>query len=68
VSRAEFDKLEDAVQQRAIMEDFVRVIARLHRLEPAELGLQDILGQLPLTASACALNELYPQRSWSPLD
>ena len=30
--RSDLDKLEDAAQQRAVMEDFIRVIARLHTL------------------------------------
>lgn len=59
--RADIDKLNDAAQQRAIMEDFIDAIARLHLLEPASLNLDDVLGTHALGASQCALDDLEGQ-------
>ncbi len=41
--RSDIDKLGDLRQQRAIMEDFMRVVARMHRLDLDALGLDDIM-------------------------
>lgn len=56
--RSDIDKLEDKVRQRAIMEDFIAVIARLHRLNIDALGLEDVLGTRPQTAAELALGDL----------
>jgi aminoglycoside phosphotransferase (APT) family kinase protein len=56
--RADLDAVEDAARQRAIMEDFIRVVARLHRLDLDDLGLDDILGARPTTSTECALGEV----------
>ncbi|MBT4518973.1 MAG: phosphotransferase family protein [Halieaceae bacterium] len=56
--RADIDKLQDPVRQRAIMEDFIRVVAILHGLDLEALGLDDIMPYKPTNASECALNEL----------
>src|SRR5690606_22387240 len=45
--RSDIDKLEDPARQRAIMEDFMRVVARLHALEPDALGLDDVMSPRP---------------------
>lgn len=58
---AAIDALEDTAQQRAVMEDFIDAIARLHLLEPDSLGLQDVLGTHTLSASQCALDDLEGQ-------
>jgi len=56
--RSDIDKLESATQQRAIMEDFMRVVARMHRLDPDALGLDDIMAPRPTTAEETALGEV----------
>lgn len=56
--RSDIDKLEDVKQQRAVMEDFMRVVARMHTLELDELGLDDVMLYKPVTASECALGEV----------
>lgn len=59
--RSDIDKLEDANQQRAIMEDFIRVIARLHALDIDSLGLDDVIPDRPTTAAECALGDVDAQ-------
>ncbi len=54
--RSDIDRLDDPRQQRAIMEDFVRVVTRLHRLDPDALGLDDVMGPRPKTARGAALD------------
>jgi len=56
--RSDLDKLEDRAQQRAVMEDFMRVIARVHALSPDELGLDDVMQYRPKGARECALAEV----------
>ncbi len=56
--RADIDKLEDPGQQRAIMEDFIRVVAKLHQLDLDALGIDDVMGERPKTAEAAALDEV----------
>lgn len=61
--RSDIDKLQDAGQQRAIMEDFIGVVARLHQLDTDQLGLDDILGPKPQSAAECALGDVEAQLS-----
>ena len=56
--RSDVDKLTDARQQRAVMEDFMRVVARMHRLELDALGLDDVMTPRPKNARETALNEV----------
>ena len=56
--RSDIDKLEDPAQQRAIMLDFMRVVARLNTLDLDELGLDDVMQYKPTTPRECALNEV----------
>ena len=56
--RADIDKLDDPAQQRAIMEDFMRVVARLHTLDLDALGLDGVMQYKPETPRECALNEV----------
>ncbi|MEZ4216443.1 MAG: phosphotransferase [Myxococcota bacterium] len=56
--RSDIDKLEDRARQRAVMEDFVRVVARVHALDPDELGLDDVMAYRPKTPRECALAEV----------
>ena len=56
--RSDIDKLDDPVQQRAVMEDFIRVIARLHTLDLSDLGLDDVMPYLPTTPQEAALNDV----------
>jgi aminoglycoside phosphotransferase (APT) family kinase protein len=56
--RADLDNLEDKAQQRAVMEDFIRVVARMHTLDLDALGLDDIMQYKPTTPRECALNEV----------
>jgi aminoglycoside phosphotransferase (APT) family kinase protein len=56
--RSDIDKLDDPRQQRAIMEDFIDVVARLHRLEPESLGLEDIMPPVPTDTRDIALGEV----------
>ena len=58
LGRSDIDKLENPAQQRAIMEDFIRVVAKMHTLDLDALGLDDIMAYKPITASEAALNEL----------
>jgi aminoglycoside phosphotransferase (APT) family kinase protein len=59
--RADIHNLTNTEQQRAVMEDFMDVVARLHQLDPKELELEDILGPLPTSAADCALGDLNLQ-------
>jgi len=43
-------------QQRAVMEEFIGIVAALHRLEPDSLDLGDL--PRPVTAEQCALGEV----------
>ncbi len=56
--RADIDTLDNSEQQRAVMEDFMRVVARFHQLDPDELGLDDVMLYRPKTARDCALQEV----------
>lgn len=56
--RSDLDKLADPRQQRAVMEDFIRVLARIHTLELSELGLDDAMAYQPKNAEQAALGEI----------
>ena len=56
--RSDIDKLERPGQQRAVMEDFMRVVARMHTLDLDALGLDDVMLYKPKTAEECALAEV----------
>ena len=56
--RSDIDKLDDPRQQRAVMEDFIRVIARMHTLDLASLGLDDVMPYIPTTPREAALNDV----------
>ncbi len=56
--RSDIDKLDDPRQQRAVMEDFIRVIARMHTLDLDELGLADVMPYIPTTPQEAALNDV----------
>ena len=56
--RSDIDALDDPVQQRAVMEDFIGVIARMHSLDLDTLGLDDVMPYLPTTATEAALNDV----------
>jgi aminoglycoside phosphotransferase (APT) family kinase protein len=56
--RADIDKLTDPTEQRAVMEDFIRVMARMHTLDLDELGLAEHMPYLPTTAEEAALGEV----------
>ena len=56
--RSDIDKLDDPVQQRAVMEDFIRVIARMHQLDLADLDLADVMPYIPTTPQEAALNDV----------
>lgn len=56
--RSDIDKLDDPRQQRAVMEDFIRVIARMHTLDLEALGLDDAMPYLPTTPREAALNDV----------
>ena len=58
LGRSDIDKLENPAQQRAIMEDFMRIVAKIHTLDLESLGLDDIMAYKPKTASEAALSEL----------
>lgn len=63
--RADIDKLTDARQQRAVMEDFIRVMARMHALDLDELALAPYMPYLPTTAEEAALEEVdLALRQW----
>lgn len=59
--RADIDALQDAQQQRRVMENFIDIIARLHQLDESELGLNDLLGNKPSTSAECALDDVDRQ-------
>jgi aminoglycoside phosphotransferase (APT) family kinase protein len=56
--RSDLDKIDDASRQRAVMQDFMRVVGDLHNLELDALGLDDVMPMRPTTAEQCALGEL----------
>ena len=56
--RSDIDKLDSPEQQRAIMQDFMDVLANIHLLNIDELGLDDVMQYRPTTARDCALNEV----------
>jgi aminoglycoside phosphotransferase (APT) family kinase protein len=56
--RSDLDLLADPARQRAVMEDFIRAVARLHTLDPDELGLDDVMAYKPTTPAECALGEV----------
>lgn len=56
--RSDIDKLDDPDQQRAVMEDFITVMARFHQLDLDDLGLDGVMDYRPTTAAECALTEL----------
>jgi aminoglycoside phosphotransferase (APT) family kinase protein len=56
--RSDLDKVTDHAQQRAVMEDFMRVVGDLHNLELNALRLDDVMPPRPTTPSECALGEL----------
>lgn len=56
--RADIDHLESPRQQRAIMEDFMRAIGRVHLLDLDSLGLDALLGPRPETPQAAALDSV----------
>ena len=59
--RADIHALDDQQQQRSVMENFIDIIARLHQLETAELGLDEVLGSQPDTPARCALDDVDHQ-------
>ncbi len=56
--RSDIDKVADVRQQRAVMEDFIRVMARMHALDVDELGLAPYLAYVPTNAREAALNDV----------
>jgi aminoglycoside phosphotransferase (APT) family kinase protein len=56
--RSDLDAIKDPAQQRAVMEDFVRIVARFHTIDLDTLGLDDIMAPRPQTPAACALDEV----------
>ncbi len=56
--RADIDALEDPRHQRAIMEDFMRVVARMHRLDLDALEIDDVMAPRPETPEQTALGEV----------
>ncbi len=56
--RSDIDELDDPVQQRAVMEDFIRVIARMHTLDLDALDLARHMPYLPTTPAEAALNDV----------
>ncbi|MCP4904535.1 MAG: phosphotransferase [bacterium] len=56
--RSDIDKLESVSEQRAIMEDFIRVVARMHKLDLDALDLDDIMAPRPTTVEQTALGEV----------
>lgn len=55
---ADIDKLTDKRQQRAVMEDFIDVMARMHQLDLDELGLAEYMPYIPTTPEEAALSDL----------
>jgi aminoglycoside phosphotransferase (APT) family kinase protein len=63
--RSDLDEVDDPVQQRRVMEDFIRVMARMHTLDLDALGLDDVMPGRPTTPADCALGEVdLNLRSW----
>ncbi|MFO7550339.1 MAG: phosphotransferase family protein [Haliea sp.] len=58
---ADLPGVADEAQQRKVMEDFIDIIARLHRLDPDALALDDLLGSRPGNATEAALGDLDAQ-------
>jgi aminoglycoside phosphotransferase (APT) family kinase protein len=56
--RSDIDRLTDGRQQRAVMEDFIRVMARMHTLDVDELGLAEHIPNVPTNAREAALNDV----------
>ncbi len=56
--RSDIDKLDDPKRQRAIMEDFMHVVARLHQLDLDRLEIDDVMGARPANARETALGEV----------
>ena len=56
--RADIDRVESAEQQRGVMEDFMRVVARIHRLDLDALDLDDVMEPRPSNARETALGEV----------
>ena len=56
---ADIDKLTDQKQQRAVMEDFMRVIARMHLLDLDKLAIDDVMSRRPGTAAETALDSVH---------
>lgn len=64
--RSDIDKLTDARQQRAVMEDFIRVMAKMHTLDLDELGLAPYMPYHPTTPEEAALADVdLALRQWS---
>lgn len=55
---ADIDKLDDPERQRAIMQDFMKGIARMHRLDLDALDLDDVMAARPKTAEETALGSV----------
>jgi aminoglycoside phosphotransferase (APT) family kinase protein len=56
--RSDIDQVDDPVRQRAVMEDFIRVIARMHTLDLDELGLAPHMPYLPTNPAEAALSDV----------
>ncbi len=56
--RSDIDKVDDPEQQRAVMEDFIRVVARMHQLDLDELDLARHMPYVPTTPAEAALNDV----------
>lgn len=63
--RSDIDKLTDTRQQRAVMEDFIRVMARMHKLDLDELGIAEYMPYHPTTPEEAALSDVdLALRQW----
>ncbi len=56
--RSDIDKVDDPAQQRAVMEDFIRVIARMHQLDLDQLDVAQYMPYVPTTPAEAALNDV----------
>ena len=56
--RSDIDKITDKRQQRAVMEDFIKVMARMHTLDLDELGLAPYMPYIPTTPHEASLSEV----------
>ncbi len=56
--RSDLDALSDRRQQRSVMEDFIRVMARMHTLDLDALGIAPQMPELPTSAERAALGEV----------